>query len=187
MSSERKKDFSQVVFLMPLRIATLALDTFAKVTGKDSRIMQISFVSIPGSGLSASSPSSVEAEKGRILGFAPKNRERTLKFLETSFEREFAPLVAIRADCNAGRDNITANPAYLSLSKWDMKIIKLDLLVFDYNFHPTSCVFLSGILKSCGWIVNNFHVLLMLYDVNVSPPSNLLLCHFFGDVRKTEF
>ncbi len=80
--------------------------------------MQISTASIPGSGLTVPSLlSSVETEKGRILGFAPKKSERIFKFLETSFRREFAPLVAIRADWNADRDNIIANTANISLSK----------------------------------------------------------------------
>lgn len=104
MSSERKNDFSHVVRLIPLRIATLALDISANVTGRVALCAQMSIASIPG--LTLSTSSSVEAENGRILGFAPKNSERKCKLPETTFEHKFMLFEAIRVFRNDDRSNI---------------------------------------------------------------------------------
>jgi hypothetical protein len=58
-------------------MATCALDISANVTGSEFLIAQSSFASIPGGTFKLSSP--LSAEKGRILGFAPKKRERELE------------------------------------------------------------------------------------------------------------
>jgi len=57
-------------------MATCALDMSANVTGKEFLKAQSSFASIPGVKPKFSSMAS--AEKGRILGLAPKKREREL-------------------------------------------------------------------------------------------------------------
>ena len=75
ISSERKKLFSQLVRLIPVLIATWALDISANVTGNEFLTTQRSFAAWIGDLITGSS-SSVVAENGRILGFAPKKRDR---------------------------------------------------------------------------------------------------------------
>jgi hypothetical protein len=74
ISSDRKKLFSQLVRLIPVLIATWALDISANVTGSEFLTTQRSFAAWIGDLITGSS--SVVTENGRILGFAPKKRDR---------------------------------------------------------------------------------------------------------------